>query len=194
MLVGGPDAVVTPLSDLVRELGLARIEPYTDRERAEQQVARTPLCFFLFAEVPDPVLHAPVLSALRHARRRQLRFAPLAYFAESPSLAVTSRCLAMGFDDVMTMPFTPAKIRARLERQIGRAVEYLGAKTYFGPDRRPLRKRVGGNAPAPGGEARHYLIRRDPDHGVLVLRERALMAADAAAEAPGPLSAAQSAA
>lgn len=129
----GPGAA---LMDLARRLDFSSVAPYAGIAQAETRSAVTPVCFFLFAAVEDVgSLHA-VSDAIRFCPNRRIRFSPLIYFAESPSVEAITRCIAMGFDDVITMPFTTARVSNRIKRQIGHNLIYYETAGYFGPDRR----------------------------------------------------------
>lgn len=78
----------------------------------------------------------------------------------------------MGFDDVITMPFTRARVAERIERQIGQSHIYYETPGYFGPDRRdrvtapkrPAETRL-------GGQFRRLEIVRNLMTGVNVVRD-----------------------
>jgi hypothetical protein len=132
----------------------------------------TPLCFFLFAATENIQSLRGIAEAVRFSAARRLRFSPLIYFAESPSVEVISACLNMGFDDIITMPFTRKRVLERVTRQVGQNLVYFETATYFGPDRR------GRGGPAPdrsdkrtGAPFRRLEIVRNLVTGVNVLRD-----------------------
>jgi hypothetical protein len=146
--------------------------PYAGVAQAEQQAIRTPVCFFLFATVPDVGALRGVAEAIRFCPSRRVRFSPLIYFSESPSIDAITRCINMGFDDVITMPFTRARLVDRIDRQIGQSHVYFETQGYFGPDRRdrvtspkrPAETRL-------GGQFRRLEIVRNLLTGVNVVRD-----------------------
>jgi hypothetical protein len=143
-VVGPVDGPGAALTDLARRLDFASVLPYGGIAQAEAQSAITPVCYFLFAAVEDVgSLHATA-NAIRFCPSRRIRFSPLIYFSESPSVEAITRCIAMGFDDVITMPFTTLRIRERISRQVGHNLVYYETAGYFGPDRRDR-----GTAPGP---------------------------------------------
>ena len=56
----------------------------------------------------------PFLCDQRFSPSRKLRLSPLIYFSESPSHEGIRACAAMGFDDVVTLPFSRERVTARL--------------------------------------------------------------------------------
>jgi hypothetical protein len=128
--------------DLAKNLDFSSVTPYAGVTAAEVQSAITPVCFFLFAAVEDVGILQGVSDALRFCPNRRIRFSPLIYFSESPSVEAITRCIAMGFDDVITMPFTRARVAERINRQIGkrRAISApIAATASPRPNGRPKR-------------------------------------------------------
>lgn len=179
-VVGPPDGPGAALMDLARRLGFGSVLPYGGVQQAELQANRTPVCFFLFAAVPDVGTLRGVAEAIRFSPTRRVRFSPLIYFSESPSVETITRCINMGFDDVITMPFTRARVAERIERQIGQSHVYYETPGYFGPDRRD---RVTGPKRAGetrlGGQFRRLEIVRNLMTGVNVVRDDFYMAPSA---------------
>ena len=171
--VVGPDSGPrTALFDLARSLGFAGVSPFSTMAAAESQTQITPLCFFLFAATERLEALRGVANAVRFSTARRLRFSPLAYFAESPSAEVIGACINMGFDDIITMPFTLQRVQERMNRQVGHNLVYYETSSYFGPDRR------GRNGPPIathesriGAPFRRLEIVRNLVSGVQVLRD-----------------------
>ena len=171
-VVGPPDGPGAALMDLASRLDFAAVLPYAGLAQAEQQFAQTPICFFLFAPVFDVAELRPVADAIRFCPSRQMRFSPLIYFSESPSVETITRCINMGFDDVITMPFTRSRVAERIERQVGQSHVYYETPAYFGPDRRD--RVTGPKRPAEsriGGQFRRLEIVRDLLTGINVVRD-----------------------
>ncbi len=171
-IVGSEDGPRDALLDVARGLGFGGVSAFTTMAQAEQQMQSTPLCFFLFAATENIQSLRGIAEAVRFSASRRLRFSPLIYFAESPSVDVISACLNMGFDDIITMPFTRKRVLERVTRQVGQNLVYYETATYFGPDRR------GRGGPAPdrsdkrtGGDFRRLEIVRSLVTGVNVLRD-----------------------
>ena len=111
-------------------------------------------------------------EAIRFCPSRRVRFSPLIYFSESPSIDSITRCINMGFDDVITMPFTRARLAERIDRQIGQSHIYYETPGYFGPDRRDrvtAPKRAAESRM--GGQFRRLEIVRNLVTGVNVVRD-----------------------
>jgi hypothetical protein len=176
-IVGPMDGPGAALTDMARQLRFAAVLPYAGVAQAEQQINRTPVCFFLFAAVPDVGALRHVADAIRFCPSRRVRFSPLIYFSESPSIETITRCINMGFDDVITMPFTRSRVAERIDRQVGHSHIYYETPGYFGPDRRD---RVTGPQRAAetrlGGQFRRLEIVRNLMTGVNVVRDDFYMA------------------
>lgn len=173
-VVGPRDGPGAALRDLAQGLGFDAVLPFTGIANAEQQMAQTPLLFFLCAAVDDPRTLQPAAEAIRFCSSRKIRLSPLIYFSESPSLAVIKSCVTMGFDDVITFPFMPARVAERLAQQVDRSRVYVEEPGYFGPARAGQREAVGHQRP--GGKWRRLEIIRSFADGVSVLRENRLLA------------------
>ena len=171
-IVGPMDGPGAALTDLARRLSFSSVMPYSGLVQAEQQANRTPVCFFLFAAVADVETLRGVAEAIRFCPSRRVRFSPLIYFSESPSVETITRCINMGFDDIITMRFTRARVLERIDRQIGQSHIYYETQGYFGPDRRD--RVTGARHPAEsrvGGQFRRLEIVRNLLTGVNVLRD-----------------------
>ena len=117
-VVGAESGPGTALLDLARRLGFQIVLPYSGVAQAEQQAASTPICFFLFAEVLDVRSMGSVAQAIRFSSGRRIRFSPMIYFSNNPSMEAIKACINMGFDDIITRPFTKTRVGIRLQRQL----------------------------------------------------------------------------
>ncbi|WP_297105819.1 hypothetical protein [uncultured Devosia sp.] len=165
----GPGAA---LLDVARGLGFAGVSQFSTIAQAEQQTQITPVCFFLFAATENLQSLRGVADAVRFSTMRRLRFSPLIYFAESPSVEAITACLNMGFDDIITMPFTRKRVLERVARQVGQNLVYFETPSYFGPDRRGRT----GSQPRAAGERgasqyRRLEIVRNLMSGINVVRD-----------------------
>lgn len=171
-VVGPEDGPGAALSDMAKGLGFATVLPFGGAAQVEQQAQQTPVCFFLFATVADVKSLKATADAIRFCPSRKVRFSPLIYFTESPSVETIERCIAMGFDDVITLPFIRRRVEERILRQIDRPWTYYETSGYFGPD---LRSRAEGETGHPndraGGKYRQLEIVRTLARGVNVLRD-----------------------
>jgi hypothetical protein len=172
IVVGADDNPGTTLTDLALLVGFEAVVGYQSVGAAERQAERTPLIFFLFAATEDRKRLKQVANAVRFSTSNRVRFAPMIYFADNPSLEVIRSCVNMGFDDVITLPFTRDRVVARLSRQVEHTLTYYETGTYFGPDRRGLLPEGGEKqGRGGGGQYRRLEISRDPEAGVHVLRD-----------------------
>ncbi len=162
-IVGPQDGPGAALAEMARHLGFEAVLAYAGAAVAEQQLARTPLIYFLFAAVNDVTSLKMHADALRFGPSRRLRLSPLIYFSESPSLDGIRACAAMGFDDVVTLPFSRDRVMGRLARQVGQSITYCESRDYFGPDRRT----------AGGGPVRRFDLIRSFTEGTTVTRDDA---------------------
>ena len=173
-IVGPQDGPGAGIRDLALELGFEAVLAYQGLAQAEQQAQKTPVCFFLFAAVDDLTTLAPVAEEIRFCPHRRVRVSPLIYFAESPSAQSIRACVHMGFDDIITLPFTRDRLTERLLRQLDTNLTYFETGGYFGPERR-------GRLPADamtaasrrGGHYRRIEIVRSLTNGVTVIRDEA---------------------
>ncbi|WDR07190.1 hypothetical protein PSQ90_07125 [Devosia rhodophyticola] len=134
--------------------------------------SRTPVCYFLFSAVGEVESLRSAAEAIRFAPSRKVRFSPLIYFTESPSLDTIQQCANLGFDDVITIPFAPARLAERISRQVNTSLVYYETSSYFGPDRRERQVLT----PPPGemragGRYRRLEIMRSLVSGISVVRD-----------------------
>ena len=171
-VVGSAEGSGGALMDIAGRLGFEAVLPYGGLAQVEQQALSTPVCFFLFAPVPDVGNLRGAAEAIRFCPSRRVRFSPLIYFSDSPLVQTITRCINMGFDDVITMPFSPARVAERIERQVGQNLTFYETPGYFGPDRRdrvtaPTRQ----GETRVGGQFRRIEIVRNLLSGVQVVRD-----------------------
>ena len=172
-IVGPGDGPGAALADLASGLGFEAVLPYAGVALAEQQTARTPLIFFLFAAVNDVASLKASADAIRFCPSRRVRFSPLIYFSESPSPEGILACAGMGFDDVVTLPFIRERVTERLARQVNRSLAYCETPTYFGPDRRGPSDIAAAARRGAASQVRRFEIMRSAADGVTVLRDEA---------------------
>ncbi|ODT78611.1 MAG: hypothetical protein ABS76_23090 [Pelagibacterium sp. SCN 64-44] len=171
-IVGPPDGPGAALAEMAQGLGFAGVSPFSTIAQAEAQTQSTPICFFLFAATEDPASLRGVADSIRFSPSRRLRFSPLIYVSESPSVEAISACLNMGFDDIITMPFTRRRLLERITRQVGTSLVYYETASYFGPDRRNRITAPGRPAESRlGGQFRRLEIVRNLLSGINVLRD-----------------------
>lgn len=173
-VVGPQDDLWMNLFDLVGALGFAGRSSFRGLAQVEQQLAETPICYFLFSPVEElAAIRAPA-AAIRHARNDQLRLLPMIYMSHEASAQTIAGCVNMGFDDILALPQSPEALQLRLARQLGVPQTFYEAGNYFGPDRR---NRISGLEPLAGanrigGPFRRLHVIRDLDKGVTILREQ----------------------
>jgi len=171
-VVGPQDMAWQALFDTANELGLAGVSDYRGLWQVEQQSGETPVCFFLFSAVKDLAQLRPVADAIRFSPSRQVRFSPMVYCAEELSVETTMACINMGFDDIVALPQSKAKLRQRLNRQIGQNLVFYETQGYFGPDRRNRVAQRAQQVPNRlGGPFRRLEIVRNLLDGVSVLSD-----------------------
>ncbi|MDB5538360.1 MAG: hypothetical protein JWQ89_87 [Devosia sp.] len=165
-VVGPPDGPGAALMDLARGIGFPTVLSYAGIAAADTQAHQTPLLFFLFAAVDDVAGLKPVADAIRFSPSRRIRFSPLVYFSESPSADAIKTCVEMGFDDVLTLPFTQQRVSARLDLLVEHTQVYFETATYLGPDRG-----VRASPHRAGAQYRRLELIRTPARGVSVMRD-----------------------
>jgi PleD family two-component response regulator len=174
-VVGPPDGPGAALRDMARGLGFPAVLAYAGLSAAETQAQQTPLLFFLFAAVDEVNALKHVADTIRFSPNRRIRFCPLVYFSESPSVEQIRRCIEMGFDDVITLPFTQPRVVGRLDRLIDRTQVYHETAAYLGPERRMSA------ADGRDSQYRRLEIIRSATTGVSVLRDEMRAGASAVA-------------
>jgi len=161
-VVGPSDGPGAALMDMGRALGFPVVLPFHSVAAAEAQSQQTPLVFFLFAAVHDVRILKGVADQILFAPARRIRFSPMLYFSESPSVDAISRCIEMGFDDVITLPFTRPRLMARITRLVDHMQVYHETSAYLGPERKVHHG---------SGQFRRIEIIRSPSSGTSVLRD-----------------------
>jgi len=175
-IIGSQKKCFEGLMDASLDIGFRTILNFTDIEIAEQQVKRTPLCFFLFSldgnlsEIPK------VAKAIRFNRKKSIRFAPMIGFTQKADQKTITACLQFGFDDIVAAPFDAQSIMLRLRELLNKQITFYETKTYFGPDRRrtpgqrpkdePLHPKRGD-----GGDHREIIINRNIEIGITILSD-----------------------
>lgn len=165
-VVGPHDGPGAALADLARGLGFAGVHAFSSLAAAEAQAQHLPLLFFLFAAVDDVRDLKSAADAIRFSPGRRIRFCPMVYFSESPSIDAIRTCVEMGFDDVITLPFSAARVSQRLDRLVDRTQVYFETADYLGPDRGAGRSHT-----RAGGQYRRLEIIRTVMAGVSVMRD-----------------------
>lgn len=167
----GPGAT---LRDLARQVGFETVLGIRSVAAAERQSQSTPLVFFLFAPVVEASDMQPMAAAVRGSPVDAIRYAPMVYFADSPSRELIQQCIAMGFDDIIALPSSLARVGDRLGRQVGRPLYYYETASYFGPDRRGrMENEELHEDRGTGGAHRRIEIIRHPATGVEVTSDDA---------------------
>jgi len=172
-IVGQEEGVSEGIMDLCMEIGFRAVVRFSKIEQAEQQVKRTPICYFLFSAEGDEEQFASVSKAVRFSRNRQVRFAPMVCFAENPSQSMVRMCIQEGFDDIVAPPFSAKRVARRFNSLLECRLMFYETPTYFGPDRR---KRLGKlksitSARGSGGKHRRIEITRNVDSGINILHD-----------------------
>ncbi len=163
------------LVDLSLDIGFRSVLSFSDIELAEQQVKRTPVCFFLFALTRQSHNASGIARAIRTSRNRQIKFAPMVGFTESAEPRLIQATLRLGFDDILVPPFSAKVALPRLNNHINRRIHFYETENYFGPDRRVglgIHKEPGNHPDrGKGGDHRKILINRSLETGVSILKD-----------------------
>lgn len=162
------------LADVARSVGFEGMAPFAGLSQAALQLAQTPICFFLFAATSNLSSYRQVADSIRFSANRRLRFSPMIYFTDAASTEDISTCINMGFDDIITMPFSRQRVVDRLARQIGTPLTYYETASYFGPDRRgrsQLPDRGADTRLSMGGQHRRIEIVRHTSTGVSIVSD-----------------------
>jgi CheY-like chemotaxis protein len=171
IVVGPTDGPGLAVADVARGLGFQSVASYTGLAAADAQARQTPLLFFLFSAVDEVARLKTVAETIRFSPTRRIRFSPMVYFAETAALEHIRQCIEMGFDDVITMPFTHRRVSERIDRLIDRTQVFFETSAYFGPERKTLNERD-----LVTGQYRRLEIVRTLEHGVNVVRDEVCVA------------------
>lgn len=136
-IVGARTGPAVALTQIARQIGFLNVGPYEGLSKAALALGRTPLVYFLFAPEQDGAERKAAARAVRtaKARVRALRFMPMVAFCETAAPADVEMCLDLGFDDLITLPFEPARIGRRLKRLGEGTFTFTDGPTYCGPTR-----------------------------------------------------------
>ncbi len=172
-VIGPRDGSGAGLTDLCLGIGFESVRRFSKIEEAEQQVAKTPVCFFVFTADAGTEKLGSVSKAIRFSRNRQVRYAPMVCFAESPSRQLVTLCIKAGFDDILIPPFSVKRVGQRLNTMLEQPVRFYETPDYIGPDRR---NREGKETIVPsergtGGEHRRIDFVRKFEKGISILRD-----------------------
>jgi hypothetical protein len=135
-IVGPEDGPGATLKQLARQIGFEAVYPFRSVLDAERQSLATPLIYFLFPAADGLRKLKRSAEQIRGSEAERIRFAPMVYFSESPSLETAKACINMGFDDIITLPVALSRVEERLDRQLERPLTYYETASYFGPERR----------------------------------------------------------
>jgi hypothetical protein len=124
--------------------------------------------YFFHFQIGEPAL-GEMMTAIRTSAEATIRFAPVIILIGDSYMSDVVRYVGQGFDDIVTLPEKAATLERRFAAQINTTITYYETGSYFGPDRRRLRRP---EQLEPGqGTYRHrrYVIRRVPSSGVHLL-------------------------
>ena len=172
-IIGPEDGSGLGIMDLCLEIGFRAIVRFSKIEEAEQQVKRTPICYFLFNADAASDQIIGISKAIRFSRNRQVRFAPMVCFAENPNQKLVALCIQAGFDDIFAPPFSAKRAEERLNALLERRLMFFETPDYFGPDRRnrmDMKKRNHTDR-GKGGDHRRIEITRNVDSGINILHD-----------------------
>ncbi len=158
-VVGSEDGSGATLRQQARQIGFRAVYPFRSIVDAERQCIATPLIYFMFSAADGMDSARLVAGQIRHSGQ-DIRYAPMIYFAETPSVETIRTCVEIGFDDVIALPVPLSRVEERLDRQVKCPLVYYETATYFGPDRYRFRDGVGHPDRGRGGAHRRYEIVR----------------------------------
>ena len=125
--------------------------------------------FFLVHEDIADSTKSRLLRSVRTSEGDDLKFSPMVIVGTDCSFDDTLKFVAMGFDDVVSLPEDVGVLRERLLRQVTGTVTYVQSANYLGPDRRRLE--IPDKALRRRGQFDHseLTLRRDPALGTTVV-------------------------
>ena len=174
-IIGAEGQCNQGLMDLSLDIGFRTVLNFTDLSVVEQQVKRTPICFFLFALTCSAHSTPGISRSIRSSSNRQIMYAPMVGFTENPEPRLIEATLRLGFDDILVPPFSAKSVAPRINSHINRRITFFETAHYFGPDRRVGEGIHKEPEPHPdrgkGGDHRKVLISRNLETGVSILKD-----------------------
>ena len=167
-VAGADDAQAGALKVMARQVGFRTVHTFRGVPDIERLAATAPMLFVLFPAVGRLASVARTVDQIRGSADDRVRFAPLVYFAESPSLEAIRGCIDIGFDDIVTLPYTLRRVAERLGRQLDRPLAYFQTASYFGPDRRDRLPTRDDPPRGSGGDGRRFEVVRSEAFGIRV--------------------------
>lgn len=174
-IVGPDDGPGLALEQLSEEVGFKEIFWFSEIGEVEEQSKRTPMCYFLFTSALSLELTQDIAQLARKSRNRQIKYAPLICFCETPVQRTIRSYLNMGFDDILIPPFSGEYVETRMKLLLGRKTVFYETDQYFGPDRRRMMggtKDRGHAKRGDGGDHRRIELVRDANVGVKILKDK----------------------
>ncbi len=175
-IIGAQGQCNQGLMDLSLDIGFRTVLNFTNIGAAEQQVKRTPICFFLFALTCSAHSTPGISRAIRTSRNRQIKYAPMIGLTENPEPRLIEATLQLGFDDILIPPFSAKSVPPRLNSHLNRRITFFETTQYFGPDRRVgdgIHKEPAHHPDrGKGGDHRKVLISRNLETGVSILKDQ----------------------
>ncbi|MGJ8527297.1 hypothetical protein [Maritalea sp.] len=166
---------VALIGDIATDLGFKSVRPFLGLGEVERQPKVSSASFFLFDYAANFDTTRAQIKSIRESDDILVRFAPLICFVETPSKAIILECVDVGFDDILTLPWSVDKIRKRLSKQIDVKHTFFETNSYFGPDRRRFNENYDQhkyNTPSPGSGYRRYGFVRNSFSGVQIMSEK----------------------
>lgn len=166
---------VALIGDIATDLGFKFVRPFLGLAELERHQKVSSVSFFLFDYSTNFDKTRAQIKSIRESQDMAIRFAPLICFVETPSKDSILECVDVGFDDILTLPWSADKIRKRLTKQVNIKHTYFETNSYFGPDRRRFNENYDQHTqttPGPGSGYRRYGFIRNNFSGVQIVSDR----------------------
>lgn len=147
------------MAEFSRQIGFGAIVGPDGPQGNDPQVG--PITFIIDSRTPLDQLRS-VIKALRRSTNDNLRYAPVVVVGQALTQLQTRHFAMEGFDDIISLPMSAERARARLEEQLIRTNYYYETADYLGPDRR----RYSNREQTGFGSYVLYHVWRDPRTGV----------------------------
>lgn len=163
---------ITRCRAIGEEAGFGETYPFLGVDDIARRVRKSPVQFLVIHYHLEEEVMRETIRAIRHHHEKDVKFMPIMAFTKDSHASLLKHFLKMGFDDIITFPCSISHLVSRFALQVERKLDYFQAGDYFGPDRRRLLEEDGDESERrAGGAFTHYVIQRDPEHGVKILSQ-----------------------
>jgi DNA-binding response OmpR family regulator len=135
-LIYAPNADIGRIQkDMLRSSGMRNVTSSAKISEITSLHATAPSSFILINEDAD-LDPKDVIDVLRNSDTSSDTFVPVIFASFVCSEAVVRRCIGIGYDTVLSIPFSKIRLCKTIEKLTQHERTFVKTQTYFGPDRR----------------------------------------------------------